>query len=69
MELDVQKAKSKLEVSLAQTRVDLAEARQKFTDAKRANPYCLNTEIAAKQEVEALEGGLEYGEKVLAERF
>jgi len=56
-------------VSLAQTRVDLAEARQKFTDAKRANPYCLNTEIAAKQEVEALEGGLEYGEKVLAERF
>jgi len=67
--LDVQKAKSTLEVSIAQTALDLAEATQRFNNAKGANPYCLKTEIRAYEEMNSLQEGLEYAKKVLEERF
>jgi hypothetical protein len=65
----VQKAKSGLEVAIAQTRLDLAEANQKLADTKRAIPYSLKAELTAYQEVEELQSGLDYAEKVLTERF
>jgi len=67
--LDVQKAKSTLEVSIAQTALDLAEATQRFNNAKGANPYSLQAEINAYQEVNSLKEGLEYAKKVLEQRF
>lgn len=69
MELDVQRAKSVVELAVAKTNLDLAEAKQRLAEAKRANPYSLEAEIAAFNEVEGLEGGLEYAQKVLEERF
>lgn len=69
LQLDVQKAKSNLEVSIAQTNVDLAEAKQKLADAIRAVPYNVDTEIAAFMEVQSLQDGLVYAKKVLKERF
>jgi hypothetical protein len=65
----VQKAKSKLEVDIAQTKLDLANARQKLATSKRAIPYKVQDEIAAFQEVQSLEEGLEYALDVLKERF
>ena len=69
LDLDVQKAKSKLEVTIAQTRFELAEAKQKLSDSQRAIPYCVEEEMRASQYVDDLEGGLAYAEKVLADRF
>ncbi len=69
LQLDVQKAKSGLEVSIAQTKLELANARQRLAEAKRANPYSIETEITAIQAVLDLEQGLEYAESVLEERF
>ena len=69
LDLDVQRAKSELELSIAKTRLDLANAKQKLAQSKRANPYKLEAELKANQEVEELEGGLAYAEKVLSERF
>jgi hypothetical protein len=67
--LDVQKAKSQLEVNIAQTTFDLAEAQQRLSDAKASNPYNLQREIKAYEEVESLTSGLAYAKKVLEERF
>jgi hypothetical protein len=58
-----------LELSIAKTKLDLAQAKQKLAESKRANPYKLDAELKANQEVEELEGGLAYAEKVLSERF
>ena len=69
LELDVQKAKSKLEVDISQTKLDLANAKQALSVTKRAIPYSVHEEIKAHQEVESLELGLAYAEKVLSERF
>jgi len=56
-------------VTIATTRFELAEAKQKLSDSQRANPYCVEEEMRAAQYVDDLEGGLAYAEKVLAERF
>jgi len=69
IQLDVQKAKSGLEVAIAQTKLDLAEANQKLSNSKRAVPYSLKAELKAYQEVEELQSGLDYAQKVLTERF
>jgi len=56
-------------VTIATTRFELEEAKQKLSDSQRANPYCVEEEMRAAQYVDDLEGGLAYAEKVLAERF
>ncbi len=56
-------------MSIAQTKLELANARQRLAEAKRANPYSIETEITAIQAVLDLEQGLEYAESVLEERF
>jgi len=56
-------------VTIAQTRFELAEAKQKLSDSQRAIPYCVEEEMRASQYVDDLEGGLAYAEKVLADRF
>jgi len=58
-----------LEVNIAQTAFDLTKATQKYYDCMRANPYNLQREIEAYQEVNRLSEGLEYAKKVLEERF
>ena len=62
-------AKSSLEVSIAQTKLDLSKAEVKLSEAKRAVPYSIQEELNAYKEVTALKKGLEYAEKVLLERF
>lgn len=69
LELDVQVAKSQLEVDIAQTKVDLAKAKVKFAETQRANPYSVQSELAAKGLVDSLQEGLNYAQKVLTERF
>lgn len=69
LDLDVQTAKSQLEVDIAQTKLDLSKAKIAFNEAKRANPYSIQCEITAKALVDSLEKGLEYAQKVLTERF
>jgi hypothetical protein len=49
--------------------LDLAEANQKLSNSKRAVPYSLKAELKAYQEVEELQSGLDYAQKVLTERF
>ncbi len=56
-------------MDIAQTKLDLANARQKLATSKRAIPYKVQDEIAAFQEVQSLEEGLEYALDVLKERF
>jgi hypothetical protein len=69
LELNVQVAKSELEVSISQTKLDLSLAKQKLENSKRAIPYSIQCELVAFKEVESLELGLEYAERVLKERF
>ena len=56
-------------MAIAQTKFDLSEAKQKLAKSQRANPYCVQAEISASQEVTGLEEGLKFAEKVLTERF
>ena len=56
-------------MAIAQTKFDLSEAKQRLASTQRANPYCVQAEINANQEVKALEEGLSFAEKVLKERF
>ena len=56
-------------MDIAQTVYDLAEARQKLHDTKKAVPYVVSKEIAAHETVVSLEAGLKYAQKVLRERF
>lgn len=67
--LEVQKAKSNLEVTIATTKFDLANAKQALAKTKAAIPYSVNAELSAYREVEALEEGLAFAEGILAERF
>ena len=69
LELNVQKSKSKLEMDIAQTKFDLAEANQRLNTAARRIPYDVTLEIKVYEEIIALEAGLAYAEKVLSERF
>jgi rRNA-processing protein FCF1 len=56
-------------VDISQTRLDLAKAKQRLNDTKRAVPYCIQAELNAKSDVDNLEGGLKYAEEVLKDRF
>jgi hypothetical protein len=58
-----------LEVDISQTKLDLANAKQKLLLTRRAVPYSVQAEITAYQLVESLEEGLVYAQNVLAERF
>ena len=67
--LEVQKAKSGLEVTIATTNLDLANAKQTLLKTQCAIPYSVNDEAAASEEVEALEKGLAFAKRILEERF
>ena len=67
--LEVQKAKSGLEVTIAKTNLDLANARQKLIKTQCAVPYDVNAELEAFQAVNELQGGLEFAQNILSERF
>jgi hypothetical protein len=69
LDLKVQEAKSSLEVTIATTKRDLAQAKQSLGRYQAAVPYNVKHEMEAHQEVVALEAGLAFAEKVLAERF
>lgn len=56
-------------MNIAQTNLSLANAKNALSAAKSANPYRIEDEIAAFQEVESLERGLAYAKQVLEERF
>ena len=69
MDLRVQEAKSSLEVTIATTKRDLAQAKQVLSRRQSAIPYSISNEMEAHEAVVALENGLAFAEKVLAERF
>lgn len=69
LDLKVQEAKSSLEVTIATTKRDLAQAKQSLTRYQSAVPYSVSNEMEAYEHVVALENGLAFAEKVLAERF
>lgn len=69
MDLKVQEAKSSLEVTIATTKRDLAQAKQSLARYQAAVPYNVSREMEAHENVVALENGLAFAEKVLAERF
>lgn len=69
MDLKVQEAKSSLEVTIATTKRDLAQAKQSLARYQAAIPYNVSHEMHAHEEVVNLEAGLAFAEKVLAERF
>jgi hypothetical protein len=58
-----------LEVSIAQTNLALANARQQLVNLQRAVPYSVEEEIKAYTLVNELEAGLAYAKQVLEERF
>jgi hypothetical protein len=58
-----------LEVTIATTKRDLAQAKQTLSRYQAAIPYNVKAEMEAHEEVLALEAGLAFAEKVLAERF
>jgi hypothetical protein len=56
-------------VDISQTKYDLAKARQRLLDVRRANPYSVHKELEVTLEVQSLESGLEFALEVLKERF
>lgn len=69
LDLKVQTTKSDLEVIAATNRRDLAAAKRKVIEAQRAYPYSIQAELDAIKEVDSLQKGLDFVEKVLTERF
>lgn len=69
LNLKVQESKSSLEVTIATTKRDLAVAKQQLIKTQSAIPYKVEREMEAYHQVTALETGLAFAEKVLAERF
>ena len=69
LDLKVQEAKSSLEVTIATTKRDLAQAKQSLARYQASIPYNVKYEMEAYENVVALENGLAFAEKVLAERF
>lgn len=56
-------------MTIATTKRDLAQAKQALTRRQSDIPYRVKDEMEAYEAVVALEQGLAYAEKVLAERF
>jgi hypothetical protein len=56
-------------MDIAQTKFDLANAKQKLAVIQRSVPYCVQEELKVYLEVESLEDGLLFAESILAERF
>ena len=69
MDLKVQEAKSNLEITIATTKRDLAQARKRLSIAQAYVPYDVKAELMITEEVIALENGLAFAERILAERF
>ncbi len=69
LDLEVQKAKSGLEVTIATTKLDLANAKQRLLKTQCAIPYSVEKEAEATQEVEDYTKGLAFAVKILKERF
>jgi len=69
LELRVQESKSSLEIDIATTNRDLAQARKHLVQAQCASPYILQNEINALEQVESLERGLDLAKKILSDRF
>jgi hypothetical protein len=69
LDLKEAKAKAQLQVTIATSKLKLAESEEALTKAMCADPYSLDAEIQAYNDVESIKAGLEYAERVLAERF
>lgn len=69
MDLTVQEAKSSLEVTIATTKRDLARANQELAKTQAAIPYNVHAEADALAQVESLQYGLAFAERILKERF
>ena len=69
LDLQVQEAKSHLELSISQTKLDLAHANKALLKAQCAVPYNVANELAAMEKVNGLKEGLEFAQAILAERF
>jgi len=69
LDLQVQSAKSEVEVTLATTKRDLARAKQALEKSKSATPYKPQDEMRCMEEVEAIERGIVFLERILKERF
>lgn len=68
-DLQVQAAKSDLEMTIATTKRDLSNAKRDYEKSKRANPYSVVKERNQLDIVIALEEGLKFAEAILKERF
>ena len=69
LDLKVQESKSHLEVTIATTKRDLARAKQDLAKTQSQVPYNVHAEIDAQANVDSLQYGLEYAERILKERF
>lgn len=69
LDLKVQQAKSQLEVTIATSKRDLAQAKQQLEKAKSSLDYVVEAEITAAQKVEALEKGIAFATNILKTRF
>lgn len=69
LDLKEQEAKSHLELSIAQTKLDLANAKKALVKAQCAVPYNIRAELEAVQNVEAKQAGLDFAVQILEERF
>ena len=69
LDLKEQEAKSHLELSIAQTKLDLANAKKDLAKAQCAVPYNVQAELVALEAVESKKAGLAFAEAILAERF
>jgi hypothetical protein len=58
-----------LEITIATTKRDLAQARKRLSIAQAYVPYDVKAELMITEEVIALENGLAFAERILAERF
>lgn len=58
-----------MEIDIATTKRDLSVAKRKLAEAQARVPYDVQVEINASKEVKALEEGIAFAERVLAERY
>lgn len=56
-------------MDIAQTKFDLASARQKLVVVQRSVPYAVHEELKVQQEVNSLEEGLAFAQHILDVRF
>jgi len=69
LELKVQTSKSNLEIQIATTNKDLADAKRRLLAAQSAYPYNVQEELTITEEISSLELGLDFAKKILSERF